>query len=71
VLARERPGIVEGVPQHRGVVHRADAAQHYRSVAFEPPQFRALHREALERGAELRPRDAQDLARQRPRVLAA
>jgi hypothetical protein len=38
---------------------------------FSPSQLRALHRRALERGAELRLRHLQDLARERARVLAA
>ena len=70
VLADERLVVVERAREHLDVVGRADVPEHDGRVALQPAQLRALHRTAPERRAELRLRHLQDVARERPRILA-
>jgi hypothetical protein len=69
VLAHEGLGIVERTGEGVDIARIADVAEHHRRVALEPPQLRALHRRALERGAELCLRHPEQFPRERPRIL--
>jgi hypothetical protein len=58
VFAHESLLVIEGLPEHRHVVRRADVAEDDGRVALQPPQLGALHRRAAERGGELLRRHA-------------